>query len=515
MAASAKKPSLILLAKGLKNYFLQIKDAVKSVNGVEAGEDGDIKLNSVPFAQGLESDASQRSTGTFIVRMAGGEASVNSGDAWLLSLLGNCIHEGYVPEALTMEVTAIERANPITATIDPDTFKEYVTESGTITLAYSTDWTTDPTLYGITVTGTPVSGDVITIDYTKEERGEIFVANPASLIATGWNLYDNTAGYARVAKYAHGYRVGGTFTSLQYSATLTGSKSELVVTSGNFDIPDDGYVWVNGGSNDTEIYATWDDWTEGPSGQHENYTQTEIDLSAVMDSIFPYGLLRVGSAADEIDLNLGQAISRIEQMDYSEANRAIAAASGRDYIFDEDNIYLVRAAAQISSIEIDGSFTTNDHGIEYFTQTDTPVEAQILYGNNLKNKLERDVLTISPQTLTPAQKEQARNNIGAAAPLDVVDASSAITWGYAAGSEPTGALFAYGKVRMLRIGFTPSNTNSGWSTILTLPEGHRPASYFYTPIMNGKNIRLTTAGVLEIYNRAVEQYLATITYIAQ
>ena len=383
----------------LKDHFLLIKDAVKSVNGVEADETGDIPLNVVPFAQNLESESSQRNYGYFIQRMAGGDTGLQDGSAWLLNLKGSNTHEGYVPEFLEMTVNAVERANPITAVIDRDTFVAYVSESGTITLVYSSGaWTTDPTLYGITVTGTPVDGDIITVDYTAEERGEIIVPNPQALIATGWNLYNHNAGYARVCKYAFGYRIEGTYTSLQYSATESGAKSEIVVTDGNFDIPDDGFVWVNGGSSsDTAVFATWEDWSEEHDGDFEAYIESVIDLSTVMASKFPYGLLKAGSVVDELDLNLGQAISRVERMTYSEANLAIAKASGREYEYDEDYIYLARASASVSTVSIDGSFTASDHGIEFFANADAPVTAEILYGLNLKNRLEREVLLKSRQ----------------------------------------------------------------------------------------------------------------------
>ena len=42
------------------------------------------------------------------------------------------------------------------------------------------------------------------------------------------------------------------------------------------------------------------------------------------------------------------------------------------------------------------------------------MSTEILYGANLKDKLRRDVVTISEQTLTGGQKKQIRTNIGAA-----------------------------------------------------------------------------------------------------
>ena len=65
-----------------------------------------------------------------------------------------------------------------------------------------------------------------------------------------------------------------------------------------------------------------------------------------------------------------------------------------------------------NDISVDGSITVNDHGLELVSLTDIPVEVEMLYGANLKNKLERNVLTMSQQSLTATQKTQVQKNIG-------------------------------------------------------------------------------------------------------
>ena len=413
-----KSTGIAYVLTKLKDYFLLIKDAVKSVNGELPDNDGDITINTVQFAQNLESEYSHSNYATFIQRTSGGEGSVMNGDAWLMSVKGTNRHDGYVAESIEWVLTPVARENPITATFDRDTFVDYVASSGTITLAYSSGWTTDPALYGFTIIGTPVDGDVITVVYQEEVRGEIVVANPTSLIATGWNLYDNSVGYAKVVKYANGYRIDGSYTDVKYAATLTGTQTSVTVIDGNFDIVADGYIFVTGGnSTDTAIYPTWEDWTEEPGEEFEAYTQSMVDFSSIMTEYFPNGLLKAGSSVDEINFNLAQAISRVERMNYNETNLAIAKSTGREFEYDEDYIYLARSAADIAAntnaISVSGGYTVNDHGIEYFTQTELAPDCQILYGTNLKNKLERDVLTISQQTLTDSQKTQVLSNIGA------------------------------------------------------------------------------------------------------
>ena len=74
---------------------------------------------------------------------------------------------------VAMKVTS-EEDDPITATIDEDTCLAYVTtKTGTVTLAYTTEWSESPSSYGITVTGTPVSGDQITVSWNKDGTGRV------------------------------------------------------------------------------------------------------------------------------------------------------------------------------------------------------------------------------------------------------------------------------------------------------------------------------------------------------
>ena len=392
-----------LLGK-LKDVFVQIKDAVKSVNGNEPDENGNITINEVPYAENLISDSTQTSHDSFILRTAGGTASIESGDAWLMDIKGNSVHEGFTAESLSMVVNAAEReeGDPITATIDRDTFVAYVDESGTITLSYTTAWDANPATYGVTITGTPVNGDSIVITYVKEVRGIIYQSNPQAFRSTGWNLYNHSDGCARVVKYSDdfGFRIEGTYTAIQYSATQSGARSSITVSSGNFTVPGDGFIWVTGGnSSDTAIYMTWSDWTEGANGgTFEAYEETTVDLSSLFTGEgcpFPYGLLNVGTVSDEVNLNLGTATKRVERLAYNATNLATAKASGREYDYDTDYIYLALATPETVAVTIDGSFTANDHGMEIFDQTDVAVTTQILYGNNLKNKLERDTLTKS------------------------------------------------------------------------------------------------------------------------
>lgn len=416
-----KGNSLKTLLIDLKDWFALKAKTVFSVNGT-LPVNGNVSIKEVDLAINLSSDKTQQLEDEFVLRTSGGNASINDGDAFVLKILGNRVYNGYVAEVLNMSVIPIprEESPEITATIDRDTFVSYVAQSGTITLTYTTGWSADPANYGITVTNEPVAGDQIVVEYVKEDRGTIVTATPTALKSTGWNLYNHDLGYAKVSKYSeqHGFRIGGTYTSIGFASDPSGTPEAITPVNGIFTVPSDGYVIVTGGDAETTYIGNeWSDWDEWFTGEFEEYEESEVDISDVMSTYFPYGLLRVGDVRDEIDLNTSFAISRVERMAYNAENLALAKASGRDYEADTNYIYLVRAEESTNGITIDGSYTANDHGNEFFEGTTVAVYVEVLYGNNLKNKLERDVLTISAQELTAMQKAQVRSNIGAASDI--------------------------------------------------------------------------------------------------
>lgn len=402
-----------------------------TVNGIFADEDNNFQVDTVEFARQIVTDKEQASSGEFLFRTTGGDASLSDGPAKLLSIEGRRIHNGYVPEALSMTVNAAPRPEPeegeepeepITATIDRDTFVSYVQTSGTITLSYTSSWSADPALYGVTVTGTPISGDEIVIVYVKEDRGTIVVSDPLSFISTGWNLYDHDNGYAKVKKYSetYGYMIDGTYTSIAYAETPEGETTPITPVSGAFQIPADGYIIVTGGNDtDTAIWPTWSDWTEGYEGSWAAYTESEIDLSDIMDD-FPYGLMQVDATYDEIRFDQKEAISRIERMAYTAENLAIAIASGRLYEADTNYIYLIRETPiEYHFATPTGDYTASDHGMEIVDGGTVAVYVRTIYGENLVEKITHDF----PEQLEALAQENAQQD----ANLGIVETGNTAT----------------------------------------------------------------------------------------
>ena len=404
----------------LDGQTLPLRDggAVRSVNGEKADGVGNVAVTRVEFANNLVADDAQSNLGAYVIRTSGGTTPIASGSAWLARLRGNLAHAGQVQEVLTCVVQAAAREEgetPITASLDAAAFKAAVSDSAVFTLTYTTEWSANPELIGVTVTGDPVSGDAIVVTYVKADRGEITPATPASFRATGWNLYSHANGYARVLKYSdtYGFRVAGAYTGLAFSETLNGARETISPVNGHFNVPSDGYVWVTGGNaSSTCVYMTWSDWLDGHAGAFAPYAEAVIDLSTLMAEHFPDGLLAVGAVADEIDFSLQRAVSAVEKLAWSEETAAALDAAGRAYVADREWIYAVRETPLTYEISLGNAYAVSDHGMEFFTGTDVAVDVAALYGQNLRDKLRADVLTISQQTLTAAQKAQVQANIG-------------------------------------------------------------------------------------------------------
>lgn len=401
---------------------LPVRDAsaVRSVNGISGDSAGNVRITYVETTGNLVADDAQSNVAAFVLRTSGGNTPIANGRAWLAQVRGAMEHTGAVEEVLDMTVEPAQRGEgqqPITATIDPAAFKAAVADSDTITLTYTgQSWSTDPATLGITVSGTPIEGDEITVVYVKADRGLITPATPTSFRSTGWNLYNHSAGYARVVKYSevYGFRVAGAYSSLTFSETVNGARQTITPVNGAFTVPGDGYVWVAGGNaSTTAIYMTWSDWTGGYDGSFAVYTESSVSLATLMAEHFPNGLLAVGGVADVIDLDLQTATIAIERLNYSAQTIAQLEAAGRAYEADTDYIYAVlEQPVTVTGIGVSNQFTVNDHGMEYVTGTVVAPVLMLLYGQNLRDKLRTDVLTISQQSLTTAQKRQVKANLG-------------------------------------------------------------------------------------------------------
>ena len=437
--AVLKGTSLTTLLTKLKNIFALKKDTVFSVNNITP-TDGNVPITTVQLADNLTSNRTQTSIGNYTIRTTGGEAPVSTGSAYLMDIKGNMVHTGYVEESILPYYSYAARGEgeeEFNVSVDRNVFVAAVSSSQTLTFNYTSDWNTNPQNYGITVAGTPISGDSFSIVYTKLELGTITTATPSSFRATGWNLYDNSTGYARVIKYSDslGFLIGGTYETISFATSMSSVEWTPITptaVSGTdyewFSITEDGYIAVESGSSDTFICYTWDDWGNGYEGEFEAYSESTVDISSLMSNYFPNGLCKIEDVYDEINFNTGIIYSKIGRLSNNSTNLSAVVAAEVAYVQDANYIYYVKPASATSPLSSAATYTftpygtydANDHGNEYISGSSIPITIETMYGNNLKNKLETNVLTISQQALTENEKARVRNNIGAITGSEVV-----------------------------------------------------------------------------------------------
>lgn len=152
--------------------------SVKSVNGELPDESGNVDIIKVPLADNLYSvDNNASSLDFFLSRTSGGTADLSNGDATLLTVVGHANTPEHVLDSVTMTTAFVQS---FTATVDATVFATQVTESGQYVFTKTASgWTRgsgdsavqvpDISVYGITVNGTPIVGDRITVRYTAAE----------------------------------------------------------------------------------------------------------------------------------------------------------------------------------------------------------------------------------------------------------------------------------------------------------------------------------------------------------
>ena len=487
--------------ENLDTLDTEIWARAKTFNGEAVGEDGGFHIDNVPTADNLRSSLGQYSKGEFIIRTADGSASIpDEGNAWLMLIRGNYVKTGYSPRVVEMTVTEVGGDGHISATIDEDVYESKMSQDGTTTFTYTSAWNANPATYGITVTGTPVSGDFIQVVYAKEVPGTIEQSYPKKFISTGWNLYDHSTQKAHLIRYSsqYAFRISGAYTSLQFRDSATGAVTPISPTSGAFDIPsgsNEGYLEVDGGNNtNTAVWMAWGDWSSAYPGTFETYTESVIDMTAYMAQKFPNGLLAAGTVMDEINLNAGYAFKRIDKVDNDSAgvNLEAAKASGRQYDYDENWVYVEREYEDVLDLTytvdeepytLDGKYTANDHGLEMFTNTTVAVITQNLYGQNLKNKLERDVVTKSEdlidnlttndatKALSAKQGKLLKDSVTALQTLSVTTPTVADNTHV---SDRGSTIIKYGKMVIVTIQCDVSASVQPSTVLYTIPSGYRP-----------------------------------------
>lgn len=388
------------------DYDIQDSKAARSVDGTTASH--------VEEANQIYTTAGVAQTEYFIYRTTAGDASISTGPASLVKIIGHTVQSGHVDEVLNM----VSHFNDSGATVsfNKDTWRTAVSTDGIYIFTYDgADWTlggdaVSLATYGLSTTGTLTENDNITVEYTALVVGTLSTASPATFVSTGFNQYNNTAGYAHVIGNNQ-YRIAGTYTSLGFTTTVGGTTTPVTVTGGKFTPTEDGYIYVSGASGDILIALVWSGIRD--SDPFEAYeadvvTIPTVDSSSTALPTASYGMPSVGDVADELNFSEKKYYQRIGHYTYSPANLATVEALGVPYIWDNSDIFYVLddTVEYTLASTVDGDYTANDFGTEEFTGTSTTVGVSLYYGNNLVDKLRNlaDIQTIgSGLTLTDGE----------------------------------------------------------------------------------------------------------------
>lgn len=318
--------------------------------------------------------------------------------------------------------------------------------------------TTGTALDGDVITITYVSGtpnSVINVSYTAPVQGTIQVAKPTSFISTGYNQFNKNstdfyltnasiengeiisstgnyvcfckayAGSPRgyMAHSAEGYIIDGGWcaTLPQIGSVLNQTQQEEDLKDTNFysiTFENTGYFVVAVSNiSDLCIHIRWDSEEDEVDEEYVEPSIIELPMVGLDENnilvplpLSAYGMPAVGDVVDTLNLDELIYIQKIGVYENTTQNMNEVIGMGVPYDFDTNYIYYVlespisyKIPSTIDDKEVTSKYIVNDLGTEEFIGTIVPVGVWNIYGENLRNKLKVDVLTISEQN--PALKD--------------------------------------------------------------------------------------------------------------
>ena len=452
----------------LRKLVKTVSAKVSTVNSTVPDKYGNVEITRVPLANNLYSSDNTEIYADYCIRTTGGNSDVRSGDAQISFVRGNVEITGRSEETLKVKANSSHVPEPgeiyikISATIDSDKWRasRYGNESGIYIFTYNGSvWvyeslTVDISSIGITVEGNVFATDTIIVEYAKKEQGTISITTPTYFSSTGLNIfnkedteniiqnatidlsgklkaeddsyvimirvpYANDRGYVAYSSDYAITRIGFTTAKPVIGDTISLVGAALGAQLSVYMVPEEGWLCVSTTNIDTLcVHPRW-------SGEHDldyaPYSETRV-IFPTMDRegqelpLASYGMPSIEGIRDELNFDIKRYIKRIGVLAYTDENLEHIKATGYKYDYDSTYIFYVLENPEVYYLNstISGAFTAHDYGLETIHGTSVTTYTDNLYGTNLKDKLRRDVVTISEQTLSDDQQAQVRANIGAA-----------------------------------------------------------------------------------------------------
>lgn len=324
----------------------------------------------------------------------------------------------------------------------------------TITINYTANnWALDDTVvtlsnYGISITnGAAAINDNIQIVYQAEEIGVIQIANPTHLLSIGMNqfnkkgsqilsnsgidgngaivtvndhyviwfkclggqtytIYNSNAGSIVQAAYSASPIASYTTGLTLLNPVTTASEGQAVTTTTTktyYQTTNDGYMVVE--VTDIEDLCCHLTWSGIQDETYASYWEFKLAIpyeDKNGNKISTYGLPQLAdNVFDEIDLENNKYYVRVGRTEYSTSNLANISAQTSNYIYDNNWIYYELTSPRVYNLkDREDIYPCADFGTEEFLGSVLTLSPTIVYQNNLKDKLRRDVEVISNKTTT-------------------------------------------------------------------------------------------------------------------
>ena len=302
--------------------------------------------------------------------------------------------------------------------------------------------------YGISITnGAAAINDNIQIVYQAEEVGVIQIANPTHLLSIGMNQFNKKGsqilsdtgidGNGSIITVNDHYTIwfkclgGQTYTiynnndnsivqaayseepiaSYTTGLTLltpvtTASEGQAVTTTTKktyYQTTNDGYMVVE--VTDIEDLCCHLTWSGIEDDVYADYWEFKLAIpyeDKNGNKISTYGLPQLANNVfDEIDLENNKYYVRVGRTEYSAANLANISAQTSNYIYDNNWIYYELTSPRIYDLrKREDIYPCADFGTEEFVGSVLELSPTIVYQNNLKDKLRRDVEVIANKSTT-------------------------------------------------------------------------------------------------------------------
>lgn len=359
---------------------------VTSVNHIDPDSAGNVTLQSVPYAENILSSENLEQTDAYVFRTAGGSSDINSGDADLDKIKGNCV---------------IDESTGAISVTKPTSFKAIgLNQFNKASMILSG--------YEINTAGSVVAKSGSYVCYAHVVGG----------LDTGYIAFDSNASISRIGwcdSIPTTSTSGITITVDNVFVTaITNNNTKSLITN-----TQEGYVVV--ACTNISKLCIHPKWSGAADNEYADYSESVLTIPTKdADNnnlpIATYGMPSVNDVRDEMNIAQKSYTQRIGYYPYSAANLTTVEAYGTPFIYDSTYIFYVLKNPIVYTLaaSVTSAYTVHDFGTEEFLGTSVPVVATTVYGENLKDKLRRDVVTISKQSLTPSQRNQVRSNIDAA-----------------------------------------------------------------------------------------------------